>query len=230
MHGNAHLSPEDGRFMVLVLASDSEAEREFTQYQGDTSPDDFELRDANLVVIADFSNSSDPLPAATRSQIRAAVKSLREARMSGLWWNRCSARSRAPVCGMFPEATAWQRLVFDAELESGAMACVREGDVFVAREAVEAIGLTHWRSAFTGGFECVIPVGTILVADHDHVEGAQGVGVRPQAYDEMECMLVPEEDRTADGYDGYSLVVLLADLHTKFVAGDTDRASGVIAS
>jgi hypothetical protein len=97
---------------------------------------------------------------------------------------------------------------------------VREGDVFIARQAVAAIGLTHWRASFTGGFECLIPVGTILVAAHDQVDGAEGVGFRPRSYDEMGRLLVPEDDRGADNYDGYSLVVMLADIVTKLVPSD----------
>lgn len=92
---------------------------------------------------------------------------------------------------------------------------IRKGDVFVAREAVEATGLTHWRAPFTGGFECTIPAGTVLVADHDQVEGAQGIGLRPSAYEEMERLLVPERDCAAEKYDGYTLVVLLTEIGTR---------------
>jgi hypothetical protein len=79
-HGSSYLTPDDGAFTVLVMGSDSEAEKDFKPYEGDVDPDNFQLRDANLVVIADYSNSDAPLPAVTRSQIRAAVRSLRKAR------------------------------------------------------------------------------------------------------------------------------------------------------
>jgi hypothetical protein len=54
---------------------------------------------------------------------------------------------------------------------------VREGDVLVTHEPVPAIGMTHWRAPFTGGFDCVVPAGTALVA-RDPVEGAEGIGFR----------------------------------------------------
>jgi len=96
---------------------------------------------------------------------------------------------------------------------------IRDGEVFVAREAVETTGLTHWRAPFTGGFECTIPAGTVLIASHDQVEGAPGVGFRPSAYEEMERLLVPDADRTAEKYDSYTLVVLLTEIGTKVIRG-----------
>jgi hypothetical protein len=98
--------------------------------------------------------------------------------------------------------------------------------VFVVAEPVKAMGLTHWRAPFTGGFECTIPVGTTLVAVHDQADGAEGLAFRPEGYEEMERLLVPEEDRAAEKYDGYSLVVLLAEIGTKLlVADESDEAA-----
>ncbi len=97
---------------------------------------------------------------------------------------------------------------------------VQEGDVLVTCEPVPAIGVTHWRAPFTGGFECVIPAGTALVAAHDRVEGAEGVSFRPLLYEEMEGILVPEEDRLAEKYDGYSLVILQTDIETRMTESE----------
>src|SRR5689334_16174186 len=97
---------------------------------------------------------------------------------------------------------------------------VGEGDVLVTSEPVPAIGLTHWRAPFTGGFECVVPAGIVLVVDRDPVEGAEGVGFRPLLYEEMERVLVPEEDRPAETYDGYSLVILRTDIEARLTASE----------
>ena len=70
-----------------------------------------------------------------------------------------------------------------------------------------------------GGFECVVPAGTALVA-HDPVEGAEGIGFRPLLYEEMELVLVPEEDRLAEKYDGYSLVILRTDIEATMTPRD----------
>lgn len=84
---------------------------------------------------------------------------------------------------------------------------VRKGDRFLALTELQAKGLTHWRAPFTGGFECNVPKGTILVAVHDSAPISTGFGVEPENYEELEKQLVPEEDRTAEKYGGYSFVI-----------------------
>ena len=75
------------------------------------------------------------------------------------------------------------------------MSAVRGEDRFVTTHDVPALGVTHWRAPFTGGFEATIPEGTVLVAPSDAVEGAEGFYCTPELYEEMEIALVPEEDR-----------------------------------
>lgn len=84
---------------------------------------------------------------------------------------------------------------------------IRKGDRFLALSEIPAMGLTHWGAPFTGGFECKIPKGTILVAVHDSVLISTGFGVEPENYEELEKQLVPDEDRTAEKYGGYSFVI-----------------------
>ena len=74
--GTTYLTPTDGAFTVLVVRSDSLAEKWFEPYARDEDLNTVELRAANLIVLADHSNSDVPLAAATRSKIRAAVASL----------------------------------------------------------------------------------------------------------------------------------------------------------
>jgi hypothetical protein len=76
LFGRAFLRPGDGSFTVLVLPSDREARNSFRQYEGDTDPDTFELREGNVIIIADFSNSDTPLPLDTRRRIRRAMTAL----------------------------------------------------------------------------------------------------------------------------------------------------------
>ncbi|MDR2195233.1 MAG: hypothetical protein LBE50_01335 [Gallionellaceae bacterium] len=70
-----------------------------------------------------------------------------------------------------------------------------------------ATGLIHWQTSFTGNFECKIPQGTVLVATHDSATVSTGFDVKPVNYEELEEKLVPEIDRTADKYDGYSFTM-----------------------
>ena len=84
---------------------------------------------------------------------------------------------------------------------------IKKGDRFEAISDFKTGGMTHWRAPFTGGFKCVVPKGTILVADYDSVRLSTGFGVVPEKYSELEEILVSKEDRTAQKYAGYSLVL-----------------------
>jgi hypothetical protein len=89
---------------------------------------------------------------------------------------------------------------------------VRAGDRFVTTEAIHTHALTHWRAPVTLGFETVIPKGTVLVAPYDAVPTAPGFACVPESYDELEAALVPEADRTAPKYDGFSFVLLRTEI------------------
>lgn len=86
------------------------------------------------------------------------------------------------------------------------MAPVRAGDRFVATREIASMGITHWRAPITRGFYAVVPEGTALVASAAVAQGAEAFYCRPERYRELEALLVPEADRRAESYDGYSLV------------------------
>ena len=44
---------------------------------------------------------------------------------------------------------------------------IYKGAQFEVTEDIDTDGLLHWHAAFTGGFRCVIPKGTILVTFQD---------------------------------------------------------------
>jgi hypothetical protein len=92
---------------------------------------------------------------------------------------------------------------------------VRKGDRFAAKSDIDVAVMTHWRAPFTGGNAAVLPVGTIVVATHDQRRDAPGFNCIPENYDQLEPALVPEEDRLAGKYDGYSLSFVLDDIGTK---------------
>lgn len=89
---------------------------------------------------------------------------------------------------------------------------IKKGDRFVLTGDWNTNALTHWAAPFTGGEICVVPKGTVLIAAHDLVVSASGFYVRPKDYEELEKVLIPEGTRTADKYDGYSLVLLCNDI------------------
>lgn len=87
---------------------------------------------------------------------------------------------------------------------------VKQGDKFKITRDTNVSGLTIWGAPYTGGFECILPAGTILVANAD--SWGQGFGVVPEMYNELEKRLVPETDRTAKKYGGYYFIFSKSDI------------------
>jgi hypothetical protein len=96
----------------------------------------------------------------------------------------------------------------------GLMADISKGTRFQVVNDVETDGLVHWRAPFTSGFHCIIPKGTILVSFGDSVSSS-AVGLVPEDYKEFEQKFIPESDRTADNYAGYSLVFTRAEVRKR---------------
>ena len=104
---------------------------------------------------------------------------------------------------------------------------IRKGDKIRCREAVSTHGLIHYKAPFTGGFECTIPAGTILLVDLDPLEGATGFCCLPLDYDAFELKHVPVRERRSKDYAGYSFVLHLADLGGVLeVIGSENREHG----
>ncbi|MGO9753403.1 MAG: hypothetical protein ACLP8S_18470 [Solirubrobacteraceae bacterium] len=92
---------------------------------------------------------------------------------------------------------------------------VRAGERFRAKADIEVAVMTHWRAPFTGGDSAVLPAGTVVVASHDQLPSVPGFSCVPEDYDELERKVVPEEDRSAGKYGGYSLSFVLDDIGPK---------------
>lgn len=86
-----------------------------------------------------------------------------------------------------------------------------QGDRLTVAEDVPALGVTQWRAPFTGGFECVVPAGTVLLVLGAQAE-AEAFPCRPEDYERLEQLLVPEEVRTSEKYDGYYLLFKKRDI------------------
>ncbi len=89
---------------------------------------------------------------------------------------------------------------------------IQKGTKFIVINDMKASGLTHWRAPMTDGFKCIIPQGTVLIADFDSQRISRGFGVIPENYDELETQFVPEEQRTSAKYNGYSFVLKYTDI------------------
>jgi hypothetical protein len=92
---------------------------------------------------------------------------------------------------------------------------VKKGDRFRIIKDIDTQALTTW-GAWTGGYDCTIPEGTIIVADHDQVSGANAFSAIPENYKEIEEMVIPEENRKHQ-YGDYHLVFLQSDIGDKLI-------------
>lgn len=88
---------------------------------------------------------------------------------------------------------------------------------FITAKDIEIHGLTTWAAPFTGGFKCVIPKGTTIIAYDQQVPGAEGFAAIPENYEELESLLVPESDRSHYKYTGYYFVFPRKDIGDKLI-------------
>ena len=92
---------------------------------------------------------------------------------------------------------------------------VLAGDRFITLKEIKTTGLTSWASPCTGSFDCIIPEGTVLLAEDDQVKGAEGFGCVPEKYKEFEKVFVPAKDRYQLKYGGYYFSFLNEDIGSK---------------
>ena len=84
---------------------------------------------------------------------------------------------------------------------------IREGQRYRAVRDLQVGALTHWQAPFTGGVEATLPAGEIFVIANDPPAFATAVYCTPERYGDLEALFVPAEDRNAETYAGYSLVI-----------------------
>ena len=93
----------------------------------------------------------------------------------------------------------------------------RNDDLFQCIEDIEVAFLTHWRAPYTGGGRGVLPKGTkVRVLVSPNVREPAAYYARPIDNGSVEAALVPVAERTSAKYDGFSLVLGIAELTTGF--------------
>jgi hypothetical protein len=83
----------------------------------------------------------------------------------------------------------------------------RKGDVYEVMRPFEALVLTTWFAPFTGGDKRTLPVGLRFCLSIDPPSGATAVSADVEHAKRWEQKLVSIEERTADKYSGYYLVI-----------------------
>ena len=92
----------------------------------------------------------------------------------------------------------------------------RDGEIFEALSDLKIDYLTHWAAPFTGGGSCVIRKGTRIRVSVP-VFDQEPIGIHAAPLDAaLEKEIVPEAERNAGKYGGYSLFVKTAQLNKDF--------------
>jgi hypothetical protein len=91
------------------------------------------------------------------------------------------------------------------------MSLFSPGDRLVVTAEHPATVLIHWGAPLTTGVFAELPIGTTLTVTHS---GPSGFGARPDEYERLERILIPEEDLGSESYDGYSVSVSDAEVGT----------------
>jgi len=81
------------------------------------------------------------------------------------------------------------------------------GSRFRSIEDVEVLVLTQWLTRHTGGHRAILPKGQEVRVVSEFKAQATAATLLPLRYDELHADLVPHEDREADKYNGYYLVI-----------------------
>ncbi len=84
---------------------------------------------------------------------------------------------------------------------------VKKGDKFVTLVDIKTSGGVHFYAPATGGFKCVIPKGTILVAYSESTPESPGFMCVPEDEEGFAAVFVPTEDRKNPKYAGYSFIM-----------------------
>jgi len=80
---------------------------------------------------------------------------------------------------------------------------VKKDARFIVTKDFPTHALTSWGKPYTGSEECVIPMGAVMIAPHDQIEGALGFIVIPEDYKKMELKFIPSKTLTDKDYGGY---------------------------
>jgi hypothetical protein len=83
----------------------------------------------------------------------------------------------------------------------------KKGDRYLVRTSFAGYVLTQWRAPFTDGSEQTFPARLEFVVMHDPPENAAGVAAHPDPYAVWETKLVMSDERQAEKYAGYYVVV-----------------------
>jgi hypothetical protein len=114
------------------------------------------------------------------------------------------------------EEIEWARTYEREQLRSWAR-FPRPSEVYELADDAEISYMTHWSAAFTGGGKGLLRKGTrVRISVHTSDPEPIGVYADPLEKSLVEAALVPETDRSAAKYAGFSLFIRTAELNKLF--------------
>ena len=131
-------------------------------------------------------------------------------------WSKTIEDLVAENRGISGEEIEWARMFEREQLRSWARFPL-PGEIYELINDAEISYVTHWSAPFTGGGKGLLRRGT-RVCIGDGIGDAEPIGVYADAIEKsrIEAELVPEADRKADLYGGYSLSIKTAELNRLF--------------
>lgn len=93
---------------------------------------------------------------------------------------------------------------------------VASGERFRVLENHACRGLTTWRIPYTGGFECTLPAGLVLVCTYGQSPESDGFACEPEEYEANELLFVPSGDRSNPKCSGYYFVLTAPEIGSWF--------------
>jgi hypothetical protein len=131
-------------------------------------------------------------------------------------WNKTLRELLAEGRGVSGQEIQWARSYERDQLRAWAR-FPKPGEVYELLEDAEVSFVTHWDAPYTGGGKGKLRKGSrIRVVDDISDEEPLAVGAIPLAREEAETALVPEAERSAEKYAGFSLSVTTSELNRLF--------------
>jgi hypothetical protein len=97
---------------------------------------------------------------------------------------------------------------------------IQKGQLYRTLEPIPVRYLIHWRAPFTGGGSGTLPAGETLVVRDGPSFWSSLVTCDAERAGEIETLLVPEADRKAEKYAGYTLFISLETIRSRCLRVD----------
>jgi hypothetical protein len=138
-------------------------------------------------------------------------------------WSKTLTELLAEKSNVSGEEIEWARTFEREQLRSWAR-FPRPGDLYELSSDAEISFVTHWGAPFTGGGKGVLRKGTLVRVSAGSADPEPiGVYADPLERSRVEAELVPETDRQAEDYAGFSLSIKTAELNQIFCLVEEGR-------